>query len=166
MRKLISVFFLVVLLSIKVNAETQVDLLEKSEVHPDDLEQVLYYELSGLSYAFADAEIESGVNAIALASIAAIESDWGRSERATENNNLFGWKNSDGDYMDFYSKEECILYVAKKLREKYLNEDGSFYHGDTLLSTIGNTYSGSNEWADSITDVYDGIIERLNEMYE
>lgn len=151
-------------LAISELGASEIDVYEKSNIHPDVLSEILLYELSEHAYAFVDAEIESEINAVALASIAAVESDWGRSQLAIEKNNLFGWKDNSGNYMEFYSYDECILYVGSRIKDLYLKESSPYYNDGTCLSDISSIYSESENWANTVSDVYNGIINRITEL--
>lgn len=141
---------------------TDVDVAKTTGIHPDVLEGALQYELVDSAYTFVEAEMLYGVNAVALASIAALESDWGRSELAQTKHNLFGWRTSDGGYMEFYNNDECILYIAKKISENYLDENGSYYQGGTMIEDISSIYSEAEDWSEKIESIYNQILESCN----
>lgn len=146
-------------------AEEQYDFAEESGVTEKQLSDAIYYELSEYSNLFIYCESEYGVNAVLLASLAALESGWARSDLAVDKNNLFGWKRSDGEYAAFESKEQCILEVAEAISENYLSETGAYYTGDTLAENVAEYYSPSEEWIELLKEVADGITERC-EKYE
>lgn len=110
------------------------------------------HEMSGLAADFLDAEAETGVNAVLLASIAALESGWGTSWAAETRNNLFGIMAADGSLRRFESKRECIMYSAQLLADEYLSEDGSYYEGGTLESVAG-IYCESDGWAEKVQEI-------------
>ena len=101
---------------------------------------------------FLEAEKESGVNAVFLASVAALESGWGSSKAAKERNNLFGWSNPDGSLTRFNSVQECISHVSNKLSENYLREDGLYFNGCTVEG-IGKRYCETDAWADAVKEL-------------
>lgn len=146
-------------------AETRYDFASKSGVTEHQLSNALYYELADYADLFVECEDEYGVNAVLLASIAALESSWARSDLAEDKNNLFGWKRSNGEYAAFESKEQCILDVAESISENYLSETGAYYTGDTLAENVAEYYSPSEEWIELLKEVADGITERC-ENYE
>lgn len=168
-KKLISILisFLLIISVVQpaAHAETVYDFAEESGVTEEQLESALYYELSEYADVFIECEKKYGVNAILLASLAALESGWARSDIAVDKNNLFGWKQSNGDYASFESKEQCILEVAEAISEKYLSETGEYYTGDTLIENVAEYYSPSKEWIDLLKEVANGITERC-EKYE
>lgn len=159
----VCIFFLI--FQTKVYADTKYDFSAKSKVTEQQLSNALYYDLSEYADVFIECEKEYGVNAVLLASLAALESGWARSDLAVDKNNLFGWKQSSGEYASFESKEKCILEVAEAISEKYLSETGEYYTGDTLIENVAEYYSPSKEWIDLLKEVANGITERC-EKYE
>lgn len=141
-------------------AETRYDFATESGVTEKQLSDAIYYELSEYSNLFIYCESEYGVNAVLMASLAALESGWARSDLAVDKNNLFGWKRYDGEYAAFESKEQCILEVAEAISENYLSETGAYYTGDTLVENVAEYYSPSEEWIELLKEVADGITER------
>lgn len=139
----------------------QTGLLAPSGMDAETLEAGLLYDLVPLAEEFIEAEEETGVNAMWLAAIAALESGWGRSDLAKTKHNLFGWSGLNG-YATFLSPEICVESVARKLRSSYLNEDGKSYHG-TNIEGIAVSYSENPEWADAVREIYDGILRRCGE---
>lgn len=110
--------------------------------------------LNNYAGVFLDAEREFGVNAVFLASVAGLESGWGNSPRAKNDNNLFGW----GD-KKFSSKEEGIYYVAEKIKEWYLSPDGKHFNGYTIAG-VNKKYNGSKKWLEDVTTNYNAILRR------
>ena len=104
--------------------------------------------LEGTGKAFVKAEMVSGINAMFMASLAMNESGMGRSSLARNKNNLFGFGANDGnpygDAYSFDSKDECIMYVAKFLREHYV--DGSYYRGGTIPA-VNSVYASDPDWS-------------------
>lgn len=147
-------------------AETRYDFANKSGVTEQQLSNALYYELADYADLFVECENEYGVNAVLMASLAALESGWARSDLAVGNNNLFGWKLNSGEYEAFESKEQCILEVAESISENYLSETGAYYTGDTLVENVAEYYSPSEEWIELLKEVADGIIERCEKHEE
>ena len=135
------------------------NLLVASNISKEELEYALNGNLKELSSTYIEAEKETGVNAVFIAAISALESGWGKSYMATHMNNLFGYGKKT-----FSSKEECILHVAKALKENYLSENGSFYNG-TSVSSIEVCYCPSpvGEWSNL---VYQIMVELDDEIQE
>lgn len=118
--------------------------------------------LRGLGKAFVQAELETGLNAMFLAAVAVIESDWGNSLLAAEKNNLFGFGAYDSDVnsaRSFADKRECILYVAGFLREHYI--DGSYYRGHSIRA-VNELYASDGAWADKVY----GAMRRMDRMIQ
>lgn len=162
---LTAILLIVCIIQPTAYANTQYDFAEESGATEQQLSNALYYELSEYAFVFIDCEKEYGVNAVLLASLAALESGWARSDLAVDKNNLFGWKRSDGEYAEFVSKEQCILEVAESISENYLSETGAYYTGDTLIDNVAKYYSPSEEWKELLKGVAEGITERC-ENYE
>lgn len=157
---LISFLLIISVVQPAAHAETVYDFAEESGVTEQQLSNVLYYELADYADLFVECEDEYEVNAVLLASLAALESGWARSDLAADKNNLFGWKRSDGEYAAFDSKEQCILEVAESISENYISETGAYYTGDTLVENVAEYYSPSEEWIELLKEVADGITER------
>lgn len=130
------------------------DLTEPCGFSADELSAGLRGELVPLAADFVAAEAEYGVNAVFFAALAAHESGWGRHCFLPEN--IFGWGGKS-----FASKSECIAFVASRLAEKYLDENGRCFHGRTL-SGVNRSYNGSDEWTSAIA----GIMAKISQKAE
>jgi len=109
--------------------------------------------LAGLGQAFYGAEKDNGINALVLAAICAHESGWGTSRLAREKNNLAGlgaYDCSPGKAMCFDSREECVFYLARLLRDK---------PGDSLAE-IGIWYASDPYWAAKVAGCVRLILQR------
>lgn len=97
--------------------------------------------MAGLGQALVDAETETGVSALVLAGICALESGWGTSALAREKNNLAGLGAYDGDEyrsaIRFESRGACVIFLAELLRDR---------PGDSLQE-IGIWYAADPGWA-------------------
>ena len=131
-------------------------LLCPSNVTSEELAAALKYDLISLASCFIEAEELYGVNACYLASIAALESGWGRYQ--FKENNLFGF-----GHMSFDSPEECIYYVAEFLATNYLVEDGRYFSGGYTLRHVNKYYNGSDEWLYKVSSIYAGIMKSIEE---
>jgi beta-N-acetylglucosaminidase len=117
-------------------------------------------EMEGLGQAFVDAENTYEINAIFLASIAALESGWGKYDIGR--NNLFGFGAHDGNEGNataFSSKGESIMKVAKALRRDYLNSDGRYFGGATPQG-INKKYCSSDQWKYKVTNIMNTITRK------
>lgn len=138
------------------------NVLLPSNVDEADLYNGLLYDLKDYAPYFVAAEKEYGINAIFLASVAALESGWCRTDVAVNNNNLFGYKNRNGDgFHVFSSKEESIRVVSAHLKNNYLTEGGKYYNGLSVWD-INTEYCEQSDWATKVNSVAKGIVSRIN----
>ena len=159
MKKLIALFILFTFFF----SGAEVFALERDDFDPaapcnlseKELSMGLLGELSYYAGEFIDAEKKYGVNAVFLAAVAALESGWGR--YCFRPNNIFGWSGKD-----FESKEECIDFVASKIKEYYLSEDGKYYNGKTVEG-INVCYNGNDFWAEKVKEIM-AMIKRGADM--
>lgn len=163
MKKLISTFLFLITVAasaaecfaLTASEAAAIDLTEPSGFSAEELSAGLRGELVPLAADFVAAEREYGVNAVFLAALAAHESGWGRHCFLPEN--IFGWSGKSFD-----SKSECISFVASRLVEKYLAEDGRCFHGKTL-SGVNRSYNGSNEWTSAVAGIMAKISQKAEE---
>lgn len=117
----------------ELNAKTpQFDynnLLKESNLSIEEIENALPQNMKNLSSAYFEAEDIYGVNALALMSITRLESGNADSYLAKSHNNLGGIKNGNKGYIYFDSKYECIMYLAKILKNNYLTEGAKYFKG-------------------------------------
>lgn len=139
-------------------------VLSCSNLTAEQLASGLYEPLKQYAECFIQAEKQTGVNAIFLASVAALESGWAKSEVAQSKNNLFGWTSKSG-YRSFDSKEECIAFVAEQLKALYLSPEGIYFNGYDV-SDVNIRYNGRQSWADTVTQIMGEITHRINEAKE
>ena len=128
------------------------DLNTISGFSAEELAAGLKGELANLAEDFVLAEQEYGVNAVFLAALAAHESGWGK--HCFKPNNIFGWSGKSFD-----SKSECIAFVASRIAEKYLSEDGRCFHGKNLYG-VNVSYNGSKQWVNAVA----GIMAKISQM--
>lgn len=121
------------------------DLTVQSGLSEKELSAGLRDELLPLAKDFILAEEKYGVNAVFLASVAALESGWGKS--CFRQNNIFGWSGKD-----FLTKAECIDFVASKIAEHYLSENGKYYNGKTV-SGVNICYNGNGFWEEKVAEI-------------
>lgn len=152
---------LILLIRLPAKAKTVYDLREISGESTKSLQNGLVSPMDELAGEFIACEEDHKINAIMLASIAALESGWGTSDLAENSNNLFGWKNNDGGFMEFDSKEQCIQYVAQAISEKYLSEDGEYYSGGTTIEHIADLYCDQPEWEEQVNGIIYDIMWRI-----
>lgn len=121
-------------------------------------------ELYDLASTFVQAEQTYGVNAYVLASIVALESGWGQSERAKNgSNNLTGYavydRASRGE--TFSSKDECVLKTAELLSVHYLTPGGQWNNG-VSVDGVNTKYSADAEWDSKVVSIANGFINKSN----
>ncbi len=127
----------------------------------------LNYALAGtgmesLAGAFLAAEEEYGVNAVALAGIAAHESAWGNSKRARVDNNLtgFGVYSSSSRGINGRTKTDNILATARCLATRYAEPGQPYFHGSGLLG-VNKSYAASTTWASRVEDCSITIMKKI-----
>lgn len=121
-------------------------------------------EMVTLAPVFVKAEHKYGVNAVGLASIAALESAWGTSRRAREDHNLtgFGVNTDDSEGINASSDQGNIMRTACWLEKSYLAQDG-VYHMGNGLPEINRHYSASYEWAWKVEHCAQQMFEKLGD---
>lgn len=109
--------------------------------------------LKGTGPFLVRAEELYNVNSLVLAAIAYLESAGGMSRLAREKNNLFGLGAGGADpyrnALCFSTKEECIYYAARLLRNSYLSRGSRNYQGNNLQA-IGPRYAEDPLWAEKV----------------
>ena len=101
-----------------------------------------------------------GTNALLMASVAACESGWGKSNFALNRNNLFGLNAIDSDTGQAYtfnSVDGCIKDFSETyLSKRYLRPTYTYYHGGFLgdkASGINVSYASNPYWGEEIANV-------------
>lgn len=125
------------------------DLTVRSGVSKAQMRKMLKgSELVTLAPVFVKAEHKYGVNAVGLASVAALESAWGTSRRARQDHNFtgFGVDCADAQGINASSDQANIMRTARWLSQSYLAQDGIYYDGTGLME-INHHYSASYTWA-------------------
>lgn len=139
------------------------DVTECSGITAEQLEKVLSgTELAKFASTYVEIEQTYGINAIAICSLSALESGWGTSKRAREDNNYtgFGVYSEDAVGINANNGEENLLMTAKHLREEYLTEGGEYNNGPSLEG-INIKYCTGDTWAGKITDIGYRLMNRL-----
>ena len=147
-----------------LNIDVNSDLRILSNLTVDEYNKMLENtELNNLGNALEKAEKEYGINGLYLMGLACLESGYGKSEFARKRNNLVGWNavNSNPNKASYFeSKEECILYVAKRLKTNYLNENGCYFNGYSARA-IDVKYCTDKKHADKIIQIINKLKVRL-----
>lgn len=102
-------------------------------------------KMYNLGSAFVEMQDTYGINAVILTSIAALESNWGKSNICQTKNNLFGINAIDTSpgqsATTFLSPEACVKdYAETYLSKRYCRPSYSYYNG----AFLGNKASGAN----------------------
>ncbi|WML24860.1 SH3 domain-containing protein [Neobacillus sp. OS1-33] len=126
--------------------------------------------------AFIDAGKKYGVNALYLAAHAIHESGFGTSNISLGKKNLFGYGAYDaapfvGAYR-FSTVEQCINYVAQKMKADYLNPNGAHFEGallgyrtnDSKGKRIASKSIGMNYWYASDPNWGNGIAQHMQKI--
>lgn len=143
------------------------DLRKKSNLSASDYDSMLKNTaLYGLGNAFEEAEQTHNVNGLYLVGLACLESAYGTSGYARNRNNLVGWNAVDSNpnkasYFD--SKEECILFVASKLKTNYLTENGAYFEGYSARA-IDVHYCTDKLHADKIVNIVNNLTKKIEEV--
>ncbi len=130
------------------------DLSAPSNLNAQQLQAGLLGQLKPLASVFVQAEKVYGVNAVFLSSLAALESGWGKHCYVGQNN-LFGFGRKD-----FQSYEECIFFVAQKLRQNYLDANGCYYNGVSIWG-VNVCYNGQNVWVQRVAGIMNDVQRRI-----
>lgn len=123
------------------------DLRQASGVTAEEIESLVAGTgLTGLGPAFVAAEQTYGINALALLSVAILESGWGRSWQAKERHNLFGINHPR--LRSFPSKTASIMYTGNLLRTAY------FARGRTSPREVGRVYAADPHWSTKMARIW------------
>lgn len=143
------------------------DVTKPSHLTAEEMEMILKdTDLQPFAGVYIEAESKYGVNAVFLCAVSALESDWGRSRRAKEDNNLtgFGVYGKDAVGINADSGKENLLMTASHLREYYLNPGGTYYEG-LSAADINVHYCAGNTWAGKVTDIGNRLLEMYKNAY-
>lgn len=147
-----------------LNLAVNSDLRVISNLTADEFNKMLSNTaLNGLGAALEKAEKEHGVNGMYLMGLACLESAYGTSNYAKNRNNLVGWGAYDSNPNNakyFNSKEECILYVAEKLKSNYLTDGACYFNGYTARA-VDVKYCTDKQHADKIIKIVNNLKEGL-----
>lgn len=126
--------------------------------------------------AFINAGNKFGVNALYLAAHAIHESGFGTSNISLAKNNIYGYGAYDatpfvGAYR-FSSVEQCIDYVAQKVKADYLNPNGTHFEGaflgyrtnDAEGTRVAGKSIGMNFWYASDSKWGNGIAGHMQKI--
>lgn len=148
---------------------TTMPLLSPSGFSPARFERALKgTPLAGIGEALVQAEAETGINALVLAGICALESGWGTSRLAREKCNLAGLGAFDGQEYSagirFDSRTASIMFLAELLAIHYA-PGGKYYGGSHDLQGIGIRYASDPGWAAKVAERMRVIVEAAHVIH-
>lgn len=155
-KRLIASFLLTLCLTAPVHAQ---NLLEPSGLTADQMSAGLIKDLKPYAEDFIKAEQDTGINAVFLASVAAIESGWNTSRVATTYNNVYGWTTTGGTYKAFESVSTCISDTAQQIKSLYLSPDGAYFNGYSV-DDVNIKYNGTEYWSILVQQIMSEILWR------
>lgn len=146
-----------------------------SSVNPKALEDAITairkdQNLKGLGAAFVKAEKDHKLNAVILASIACLESDYGNSPLALNKNNLFGLDARDSlvgtaAYGSAYkTKADSVDHAAYRIGKQYIEKDPSCtwrYLGKKDIHSVGAQWSSDKAWSKKVVDISNRIVKNI-----
>lgn len=89
-------------------------------------------------------KVSGGIKYEALTAISALETGHFKSELAKEYNNVGGMRGSNG-YFQYDTKQDGIEALSNLLTNHYLNPEGCYYEGNTILD-VSKNYNQSTHW--------------------
>jgi len=131
------------------------NLLKPSNITESEMYELLKGTgLEDVADALVLAEKRDSVNAFIIAALAAEESGWGNSTRATGQNNLTGHAvyKSASRGTTFSSRDESVLSTVRLIKKYYLNPNGDYYNGVSLRS-VNIKYSANPNWSSNIEKI-------------
>lgn len=119
------------------------------------------YETNMLPYAetFYDEAVSRGLDPAFVFAIGCQESGYGSSWNAVNKGNLFGmgaFDDSPSNAFSYDSVQAAIADVCDNIATNYVTPGGKFYTGSNI-SSIGQTYAGDPNWANSVTYIMNWI---------
>lgn len=137
-----------------------------TEVSNINLKQMTYIlkgtNLEQYAPTYIQIEKDYGINAIAICSLSAHESNWGRSRRAIEDHNYtgFGVYSDSSVGINTSTGEENLLMTAKHLAKNYVVPGAKYYNGKGL-DGINRKYAASRTWAFGIEQIGYRLMDKL-----
>lgn len=89
-------------------------------------------------------KVSEGIKYEVLTAISALETGHFKSELAKEYNNVGGMRGSNG-YFQYDTKQDGIEALSDLLTKHYLNPEGCYYEGNTILD-VSKHYNQSTYW--------------------
>lgn len=143
---------------------TDTDLRILSNLTENDYNTMLANtNLANLGETFVKIEREYNINGLYMVGLACLESNYGKSRFAIERNNLVGWNAVDSNPNKasyFSSKENCLLFVAGKLKTNYLSENGCYFNGYTGRA-VDKRYCTDTKHIDKICNIVNKLTKKI-----
>lgn len=136
------------------------DVTVPTELTPEQREACLIGEMKDFYEEFN--KNSDKIKYEVLTAISALETGYFSSEVCNYYNNVGGMRNSNG-YSTYSSKEEGIEALSDLLTEEYLNKEGSYYEGTTIVD-IGKHYNPSVHWVNMYVKVRLDMEERAEKV--
>ena len=142
------------------------DITKKSNITIEELNYLLDgTNIQHLSDVLVSIEDNFGINSILMASLVALESGWGTSNR-TNQNNYTGYAiysdNTTGPM--FSTPDENIIATAQLLSSDYVSQNGNHYTGPSIYD-INTNYSSDKDWSTKIVQIANKLVDKYNKMY-
>ena len=152
-----------------ISIDRYTDLGNKVNISEDDMNKIIKYwkadsPFNGKGHVFIRASKETGLDPIYLLAHAAVESGWGESKIAIQNNNYFGIAAYDNNPSHAYEMgsnlDEGIVNGAKWIKKEY------YSNGLTTLNAMiygGKMYaSAKDKWINGIQSIMRQSYKVLN----
>lgn len=123
----------------RVQEILQEDISEESALAPNQKENMLIGDMRNFYSEFD--RVSDGVKYEAICAISALETGHFSSSLCKSYNNVGGMRGKNG-YIIFDTKEQGIESLARLLSEQYLNPDGRYFEGTTILD-VAKHYNSS-----------------------
>lgn len=114
----------------KVKEILEEDISEESALAPNQKESMLIGDMRNFYSEFD--KVSSGIKYEALCAISALETGHFSSGLCQKYNNVGGMRGKDG-YLVYDTREQGIQALSQLLSKQYLDQDGSYYCGKTII---------------------------------
>ena len=139
------------------------DVTEVSNINEKQMTYILKgTNLEQFADTYVQIEKDYGINAIAICSLSAHESNWGKSRRAIQDHNYtgFGVYSDSSVGINTATGEENLIMTANHLANNYVIPGSKYYNGKGL-DGINKKYAASRTWAFGIESIGYRLMDRL-----
>lgn len=140
------------------------DITEVSNISERKLREILEgTALAKYAGVYVDMEKKYHVNAIAVCSLSALESDWGRSDRATRDHNFtgFGVYTDSSVGINAESFRGNMEMTVGHLARNYLTKGRYLYNGKGL-DDVNKNYAAGKTWAYNIERIGYQLMDKID----